>query len=554
MKFTLHGQEYDSAKMPAPIAPAAALPAGEDTRPAEKPAADRFRMAATGYGAHGASTVKNYALGWLYGGGSAEDDIDLQGDKLRKRARDLYTGGGLGRGAPATLTTNVVGWGIRPRPKIDAAALGLSEDAAAEWQKKAQREFELWAKTPMCDACRQHNFWELQELAFRSMLMSGDVFALFTEKANPRTPYQLALRLIEADRVSTPDTDGESAAEQTDSGGRIIDGVEVNSEGEVIRYHISNYHPLMEDMPDSLAWTAIDAFGKDTGMPNILHLMTAERPDQHRGVPYIAAMIEQIKSLDRYIDSELAANIVSAMLTVFLTSQTDDGTFSLDDAVPEADKVTDEERQLELASGAIYKLNPGENVTTVNPGRTNTTFDSFVGRMVTMIGSSVEIPPEVLLHAYNSNYTAAKAALLDFWRVVRRYRTRFTDSFNQPVYEQWLAEAVALGRIEAPGFFDDAGIRDAWCGCQWIGASQGHVNPVQEAEAAAQRVALNISTEETEALEFNGSDWAENIRQRAKEIAARREIGADPDPDTGGAGGSNGSWGRDESRRNGSDD
>ncbi len=482
------------------------------------------KMAATGYGAHGANGQKNSLVGWLYGGGSAEDDIDLQASTLRKRARDLYAGGGVGRGAPSTMVTNVVGSGIRPKPQVDADYLRLSEEKAEQWQAAAAREFELWAGSPMCDAARQSNFYVMQELAFRAMLMSGDAFCLFGMKENPRNPYQTVLRLLEADRVSTPDTQGDSEAKALDGGGRIVDGVEVDAEGAVTRYWVSSHHPLQEDNNETMEWTPVDAWGADTGMPNVLHVMTAERPEQHRGVPYVSAMIEQIKQLDRYIDSELAANIVAAMLTVFITSEADDGKFPLDDAIPEEEKVTDDERQLELGSGAIYKLDPGEKVQDVNPGRQNSTFDSFVNEMITLIGASVEIPPEVLMHKYNSNYTAAKAALLDFWRVVKRYRQRFNESFNQPVYETWLAEAVALGRIEAPGFFDDPAARAAWCGCRWIGASQGHVQPVQEANAAAARVALNISTEEQEAMEYSGADWKEIMKQRAREIKARKAL------------------------------
>ena len=76
---------------------------------------------------------------------------------------------------------------------------------------------------------------------------------------------------------------------------------------------------------------------------------------------------------------------------------------------------------------------------------------------------------------------------------------------------------MAAGRIEAPGFFDDPAVRDAWCGCQWIGTSQGHVQPVQEAEAAKLRMETGISTGEQEAMEFNGSNYFENLAQRQRE-------------------------------------
>lgn len=477
---------------------------------------------ASGYKYHGASTTKNSLIGWITGGGSAEDDIDLQGSTLRIRARDLYAGGGLGRGAPATMVTNVVGWGIRPKPKIDAAFLGMSDAAAAEWQATALREFNLWAKTTMCDAARQNTFWELQELAFRSMLVSGDVFALFGEKANLRNPYQLVIRLIEADRVSTPESTGESEAQNTDGGGRIIDGVEINKDGEVCRYHIATYHPLQDENPGEITWEAIDAYGKETGAPNVLHLMTVERPEQHRGIPFVSGMIEQVKQLDRYMDSELAASLVAAMLTVFITNDgtNDDSYDSINDSIAEDEKVTDDSMKIELGNGNVYELPPGKKVDHVGVNRAPTAFESFVSEVVTMIGSSMEIPYEVLMHRYDHNYTASRSAMLDFWKVVRRYRQHFIEQFNRPIYEQWLAEAVALGRIDAPGFFDDPTVRDAWCGCQWIGTSQGHVQPVQEANAAKIRMETGISTGEQEAMEYNGGDYFENIAERGRELAA----------------------------------
>lgn len=488
--------------------------AAEATRQAEP------TMAATGYGNHGASRTINSLIGWRAAGGSAEDDIDLHGSLLRTRARDLYAGGGLARSGPATLKTGVVGWGIQPKPKIDGEALGMTDDACDEWERQTLREFRLWAENVLCDAERQQNFYGLQQLAFLSELMSGDAFVLFGMKPNKRTPYQTVIRILEADRVSTPGSADESESKEAAGGGRIVDGVEIDREGAVVRYHITNRHGLSDNATQAVEWTTIDAFGADTGYPNVLHLMTHERPEQRRGIPFVAAMIEQIKQLDRYITSELAANVVSAMLTAFIVDKEDDGKTGLEDAVNEGEKVTDDELKLELAPGAIYALPPGKDVKDINPIRNNTAFEHFVSTFETIIGASMEIPKEVLIKKYESNYTAARGALLDFWRTVRVYRTAFNFAFNQPVYEQWLSEAVAIGRIDAPGFFDDPAIRRAWCGCIWMGASMGHVDPLKEVKAATERIANNITTQEQEASEYNGNDWQANIRQRRKEMDA----------------------------------
>lgn len=489
-------------------------------------AAKGIYESATGYGNHGASTTKNSLIGWIVGGGSAEDDIDLQGSELRRRARDLYAGGGLARSGPATMTTSVVGWGILPKPKIDGKTLGISDEACAEWERKTLNEFQLWAENTMCDAERSKNFYSMQKLAFLSHLMSGDVFVVFGMKGNKRTPYKTVLRILEADRVSTPDTSGDSESKEGDNGSRIVDGVEISQEGEVLRYWISNRHPLSENSSESLEWVPVDAYGKNTGCPNILHITSFERPEQRRGIPFCASQIEKIKQLDRYLNSELAANVVSSMLTAFLESSEDDGKVGMEDAVNEEEKVTNDDFQLELAPGAVYDLPPGKKIATVNPIRNNSAFESFVSAFETIIGAGIGIPKEVLIKKYDSNYTAARASLLDFWREVRVHRTEFNNSFNQPVYEQWLAEAVALGRVDAPGFFDDPAIRRAWCGCMWMGTSMGHVDPLKEVKAAQNRIALNITTEEQEAAEYNGNDWNANIRQRRKEVEATGDIQA----------------------------
>lgn len=496
------------------------------------------RMAASGYGNHGASRTLNSMIGWLVGGGSAEDDIDAHGAILRQRARDLYAGGGLARSGPATLVTNVVGWGIQPKPKIDGEILGMSDEQCDEWERNTLREFRLWAESQMCDAERQKDFWTMQQLAFRSELISGDVFVLFGMKANPRTPYQTTIRILEADRVSTPNSSGEeSESVDTDSGGRIVDGVEIDAEGAVIRYHIANRHPLMELSTQSLEWTPIEAIGRDTGFPNILHIMTWERPEQRRGIPFVSAQIEQIKQLDRYITSELAANVVAAMLAAFIETDTDDGSNGMEDVVNEDEKVTDDDMSFELAPGAVINLPPGKKLKEFNPIRSNSAFESFVSALETIVGASMEIPKEVLIKKYESNYTAARSALLDFWKTVRVHRTAFNAMFNQQIYEQWLSEAVSIGRVEAPGYFDDPAIRKAWCGCSWMGASMGHVDPLKEVKAAGERIALNISTEEQEASEYNGNDWHANIRQRKVEIGAfghADDDGNDPKPEKSG--------------------
>jgi lambda family phage portal protein len=297
-----------------------------------------------------------------------------------------------------------------------------------------------------------------------------------------------------------------------------------------VAYHIATYHPLQDENPGDITWERIEAYGKDTGMPNVLHVMCAERPEQHRGIPYISGAIEQIKQLDRYMDAELAASIVAAMLTVFITNDgtNDDEYDSINDSIAEEDKVTDDSMKIELGNGNVYELPPGKKVDKVGDSRAPTAFDAYTQQIITMIGSGQEMPYEVAMHRYDSNFTAANAARLDFWKVVTKYRERFTQQFCQPIYEAVITEAVAMGLLDAPGFFDDPMVRDAWCGCRWNGTSRGHVQPVQEANAAKIRMEAGITTGEQEAMEYSGADYLENIAQ----IGREKKAWADATPQT----------------------
>ena len=159
----------------------------------------------SGYGNYGANETKKSMRGWQYYGGSAKEDIEDNISVLRQRSRDAYMGIPTASAALKTMRTNVIAGGLLPAPQLDAEFLGMSDDQAEAFQTQVMREFYLWADTPLCDAERIDNFWKLQQLTFLSYLMNGDAFVLLGFKEAPGMPYGLRIRLIEADRICSPD-------------------------------------------------------------------------------------------------------------------------------------------------------------------------------------------------------------------------------------------------------------------------------------------------------------------------------------------------------------
>lgn len=161
----------------------------------------------------------------------------------------------------------------------------------------------------------------------------------------------------------------------------------------------------------------------------------------------------------------------------------------------------------------MNELPPGYEVQTVDASRSLSTFDAFTNSLISQIGAALEIPSEVLLSRFQSSYSAARGALLQFQSVAKKRRTWFARDFCQPVYERWLAEAVAIGRVKAPGFFSDPLMRRAWSRASWYGPTMGMLDPVKEVTAAKLRIDYGLSTGEQEAAEITGTEYEENISQ-----------------------------------------
>ena len=112
----------------------------------------------SGYDESGASRNKNSMRGWLASSKSPQEDIDRNIPILRQRSRSLYMSAPLAVSAIKTNRTNIVGEGLRLKSTIDAAFLRMTPEAAAEWQRNTEREFELWADSKFCDSTRVNNF------------------------------------------------------------------------------------------------------------------------------------------------------------------------------------------------------------------------------------------------------------------------------------------------------------------------------------------------------------------------------------------------------------
>lgn len=498
-----------------------------------------------GYSEAGASTRKRALKGFTAASGSPREDIDYNNYTLRQRGRILTMAAPLAKSAIATNRTNVVGCGLILKAAVDRDLLGWTQEQAEAWERKTENEFAIWAENKSaCDATGVNDFYAMQQLALASWLTSGDVFGVLKQEAvTPLRPYSLRIHIIEADRVSTPHTAGDGRGlwltdgRNQQNGNRIYDGVEIDKTGKIVAYWIRNTYPYeLTAVPTE--WQRVEAYGPRTGLPNIVQVMESERPDQYRGVTYLAPVIEQLLQLRRYTESELTAAVIESFFTAFIKTETnpDELPFNEVGGGPGDHRVSGPDSEYEMGAGQINVMKPGEDVTFADPKRPANGFNGFVNAISEQIGAALEVPADLLRKAFNSSYSASRAALLEAWKAFKMKREWFVCDWCRPIYEVWLSEAVARGRIYAPGFFTDPLLHAAYLGSEWIGPSQGQLDPVKEITAEILACGEGFSTREQSTIRLNGGQWSTNVDQLQRENEKLRAAGVAMEPTSTGEG------------------
>ena len=504
---------------------------------------EKIRPKASGYSEAGASRVRRAFKGFTATSSSPNEDINWNNYTLRQRGRMLSMSSPVAASAIKSNRTKVVGTGLSLKCAVDIDVLGMTSEAAKEWQRNTEREFAIWAgKRENCDAIGMNNFYGLQRLCLQSWLTNGDVFGLIRYvDPTPLNPYTLRVHLIEADRVSTPTnalpatggraTDGKNK----DNGNSIYDGVEVDKHGMVVAYHICNKYPNQMCRGDEKrTWQRVKAYGKRTGLPFILHVLDTERCDQYRGVTFLAPVIESLLNISRYTQSELMAALIQSFFTAWIEiesnptqipfNETGYGDTDNPDDPPDSN-VSDNPNEYEMGPGTINVLKKGEKIVFGNPNIPSAGFETFFRTICKEIGAALEIPYDTLLKEFNASYSASRAALMEAWEAFQGRRVMLIDMFCQPLYELWLSEAVATGRIKAPGFFTDPRIRAAWCRAQWLGPVQAQLDPTKEVKADILAVSQGFKTREQVTREYCGGDWNDNVEHLKLENKALAEAG-----------------------------
>lgn len=394
---------------------------------------------------------------------------------VRQRARQAWANNPYLRNGVGAWVAEAVGAGIEAnsahpdtarRAEIDSAFL----HAAAEIDPEGRTDLR-----------------GLTAQIVESVIVDGEAFALVED-----SPEGVRARLIPAELVD------ESVTRDAPGGGYIVAGVEFDTQGRRVAYHI------LPNRPTDLFATATTPVRVDAR--NVLHIFKSLGAGQVRGVSWLAPVLLTANEYDQLTDAMLVGQKIAAMHAGFLTNANDLGT----DFNP-ADL-----QDVSLEPGAIRTLPGGWDIKFSNPGEASEGVQ-FAKLTLGQIAAGLGLPQHLLDGDLSgANYSSLRAGLLPFRAKVEQFQYHtLIPQFLEPVFRRVVTRAWLSGNLDAPELAPALKV-------EWLPPRPMQVDPAKDVAALGEMLDRGL-TSRRQAVASLG--W--NVAHLDTEIAADRKRESD---------------------------
>lgn len=466
----------------------------------------KVRALVNGPPAYDAAGRGRRSVVWMPGNPGAVAALLFAGHELRVKSRDLVRRNAWAAAALEAFVANAVGTGIKPQ--------SMAEDEG--FRAEVQSLFRDW--TEEADAAGLTDFYGLQALACRAMLEGGECLVRFRpRRVGDGLTVPLQLQLLEPEHLPV------TLNTQAPNGNPIHAGIEFDSLGRRVAYHLYRSHPDDGAMAPMSGVGGIETVRVDAS--EVLHLFRVLRPGQIRGEPWLARALVKLNELDQYDDAELVRKKTAAMFAGFITR----GDIE-DKLVGEGEPDETGVALAGLEPGTLQILEPGEDIKFSDPADVGGSYSEFLRVQFRAVAAAIGITYEQLTGDLTGvNYSSIRAGLLEFRRRCEMIQhSVLVHQLCRPIWQAWLRQAVLAGAIEAPGFARRP--RD-YTACKWVPQGWQWVDPEKEFKALLLAIRAGLMSR-SEAVSAFGYDAEDVDREIATDNARADSLGLvfDSDP------------------------
>ncbi|MCM8906820.1 phage portal protein [Tenacibaculum finnmarkense] len=453
---------------------------------------------------------------------------------LRYRSYDAYDTIDTVKIISGKFFKYIIGSGLKLQAEPNEAVLSLENinEDYSKFKKTAEARFSVYSNSKYCSQNKQKDLHDLANDAFSAAFLGGDCLCVvrFTNTG-------LTMQVIDGEHIQTPWLDNELLKKAQQRKNFISHGVEYDKKGE----HVGFFVRKKTDDLSKDTFEYIKAKGAKTN--RIFAWMIygdKQRVDHHRGVPKIAAILEKVNKLDRYTEAAVgkAEEAANMLMSIEHGAGSTGETPFTKALTKKLNKGTEDEPEIsssDLADKAANTITQSSSKTVVNlPQEAKLTsfgtdiessFSEFHTAVFSSICASVDLPPEVALQRYDSNYSASRAAIGSWEYISNIHREKHAKDFYKRFYSLWLEYEILNNKINAPGFIealntDDFMIIESYSACRFTGKKMPHIDPLKEVKAA--RLMLGddntpLASREQVTEYLNLGDWFENFKKYLQE-------------------------------------
>ena len=438
---------------------------------------------------------------WRAANMAADEEIKRSLETVRARSRDLAWNNEYAKKYLQMVATHIVG----PNGfNLQALAMdGQQADRIA--RDIIERGFWKWSQRGVCEATGRMSLPEFSRVVIETVARDGE--AIIMRRRGAANEFGYELKLLEIDRLPVGKND------TLKNGNSIVMGVELNADGKAVAYWLNLGTLEHSSATQPVTLTRVDA-------ADIIHLFRPSRGEQHRGMPWMHAVMSGLKMLGGFEEAAIVAARVGAAKMGFFTSP--DG-----QPDPLADDQIDGEFYQDAEAGAFSVLPPGYQFESWNPDYPHQNYSDFVKARLRSIASGLGIAYHTLANDLaDVNYSSARAGTLeerDNWIVLQNW---FIDGFLKVVFNDWIEQALKKNALK---FYSGSVLPlsklDKFAEHEWQGRRWQWVDPMKDIEAARLAIKTGISSPQMVAAQ-NGVDVEDVLAQIAAFEQRVKESGA----------------------------
>ncbi|HVR49316.1 MAG TPA: phage portal protein, partial [Pseudorhodoferax sp.] len=416
----------------------------------------------------------------------ARDDVADGYLTAASRAIHSVQNSGWLAGAVEQTEAFTVGTGLRLAPRPDRVILGWSEGEADAWSEIIERQWLTWSGSPYdCDIAGMQTVDQMAATQLRMWIAYGEALALLPAIRRHGSSTRLKVQLLQPHWLS----------QDTDAMGRMFQGVRVDAAGLPIGYRIQR---------DATSGQTIDIAARDgTQRPQVVHLFKGN-PGQTRGITPLAPVLRVIRQFDQMADATLTQALIHAIFAATIESDAPpehilqalaeavnaDGKgerVAAFDAFMDYTSGWHQGTQIDVGtSGRVAHLGIGESLKLNRSDSPNANYERFSRFLLLEIAKCLGLTYEAMTGDYSdATYSSVRSSTAANWPIVQMRREAIPVRFKQAVYEAWLDEGIADGRLPFKGGYQAfVAHRNAACAADWRGPPKPAADDLKAAKAA----------------------------------------------------------------------